>query len=119
MTKLEVLNTHVLCDQDGSKWMSANSLQELAVDHSAVVRMHDDALFHCTALQLLCLRHCSIDCHTSEHALDIMDGVAGLPDDLSTLTQLIQLPLTVRSRIEGVLGSQADCTEGARPALAI
>ena len=105
LTKLDIKNTAVEGQQDQNQWMFASSLQTLDIERSSLRYMHEDGLSQCTALRSLCLEDCLIECQATENTLDIMrstDLPAKLPHNLSALTQLTQLQLTVSRKVLGV-----------------
>lgn len=105
LTKLEVDNTAIEGEQD--QWMCSSSLQALCIERGSLKNMHEDGLSQCTALQSFYLEDCLVECQASENTLDIRHWnnrtPPSLPDNLSALTQLTELQLTVLSSLHGVL----------------
>ena len=100
LAELDVQRTHVAGEQD--QWMFASSLQALHVEHSNLCDMHKDGLSQWTALHTLCLADCLIEAVDTLDIRQCTDGPAELPNNLSALTRLTQLQLTVSSDIHGV-----------------
>ena len=103
LTEFDVHRSNLEGQQD--RWMFSSSLQALHIICSSVCNMHEDGLSQCTALRSLCLEDCLIECQATENTLDIMrstDLPAKLPHNLSALTQLTQLQLTVSRKVLGV-----------------
>ena len=103
LTKLDIHKTAVKGAQD--QWMFSSSLQVLRIVSSSLRSMHEDGLSQCTMLLSLSLDDCLLECQALENTLEISECAtypARLPNNLSALTQLTDLMLTVSSTIHGV-----------------
>lgn len=99
------LDIHGTVEGAQDQWMFSSSLQVLRIVSSALRSMHEDGLSQCTMLLSLRLDDCLIECQALENTLEISECAtypARLPNNLSALTQLTDLMLTVSTTIHGV-----------------
>lgn len=103
LTYLDIHRTAVEGAED--QWMFSSSLQVLRIVCSSLRSMHEDGLSQCTMLLSLSLDDCLIECQALEDTLEISEYAtypARLPNNMSALTQLTDLMLTVSTTIHGV-----------------